>query len=125
MNYQPDIAVFVPARPSVEPRRSQLPERVQAILRETAHDHGLEVGDILGQSRKRCVARARQDAAWRLKNMAWGAEGGWSDGKPSFPQVGRWMGLDHTTILHACRGHDRREIAPMRTVAAIYQGGWA
>lgn len=120
---QQHIVDFGSERPPVARSCSHLPGRVQTVLRETATDHGVTVADILGKERKRTIAWARQDAAFRLKRIAWGS-GGWSNGTPSFPQVGRWLGLDHTTVLHACRGHERREIAPMRTVAAIYQGGW-
>lgn len=57
--------------------------------------YGAEVEMVLKGSRRRESIRARQAAAWLLRRN-----------ELSFPQIGRILGVDHTTVLHACRKID-------------------
>lgn len=69
------------------------------IIRDTAIQHGLTVDDLTGESLLRHIARARQDAMWRL----------WRVGKWSFPAIGKMLGgRDHTTIIHGKNAHQAR-----------------
>lgn len=101
------------------PSRSPPPERVVAILREVARDHGVKISDIIGERRRYPEAHARHDAMWRLKKMDWA--GGWR-GHPSTAQIGAWLGgRDHSTVTHGVQAHERRRHA-RNDAAAIYQG---
>jgi chromosomal replication initiation ATPase DnaA len=69
------------------------------IIKQTALDHGLTIANMLGPKRDRRHARARFDAAARLRAVTHG-------GKPrySLPQIGQMLGgRDHTTILSGLR----------------------
>jgi chromosomal replication initiation ATPase DnaA len=49
--------------------------------------------EIFGRSRRVPVARARREVMRRLRD----------DGFTT-TQIGRWMGRDHSTVIHATRG---------------------
>ncbi|RYG90130.1 MAG: hypothetical protein EON59_00690 [Alphaproteobacteria bacterium] len=63
--------------------------RVQQYAREAAEWHGVEVGDILGRSRKllHCEARAAV--------MRWLRRDGFST-----VQIGAWLNRDHSTVVY-------------------------
>lgn len=67
-------------------------------------EHEVSPSDVLGPLRLRHLVHARQDIAWRMRNAVD------ATGKPRFslPQIGAWMGQDHTTILHSVRAHEAR-----------------
>jgi chromosomal replication initiation ATPase DnaA len=68
----------------------------QIILRQVARKHGVTLSEMLGPSRKRFIAHARFEAAYRLRTEC----------RMSLPQIGRRLGgKDHTTIIHALRQH--------------------
>lgn len=69
------------------------------ILEEVATKHGLTVEDIKGPSRKRYVARARQEAMWQMRQRT----------RLSFPEIARRCGRgDHTTAIHGVKAHEAR-----------------
>lgn len=71
----------------------------------------------MSRSRKASIAQARQEVFYRLREL---------DQPPSLPQIGQWMGLDHTTVLHGLRAHARRRAevsAWMAEPAHVYQCG--
>ncbi len=66
---------------------------------------GLKPEELLSGSSKRRIAHPRQEAMWLLRQITWG------DGTPrhSLPEIGRALGgLDHTTVLHGIRAHEKR-----------------
>jgi chromosomal replication initiation ATPase DnaA len=66
------------------------------ILIELAADlYEVSVGDILGGSRHRRVAHARQGAAWLLRRTGMS----WRD-------IGNALGLDHSTVGYSIRKVD-------------------
>lgn len=65
-------------------------------LAAVAAERGVTVQEIMGRSKIRAIARARQEVCRRLVEHGW-----------SFPRVGRFLGLDHTTVIHACKAADR------------------
>lgn len=65
----------------------------RVILNQVSAAHGVTVEDILGQSRKARIVNARQAAMARMN----------AETKLSLPEIGRRMGRDHTTVLHAIR----------------------
>ena len=64
-------------------------------------ERGVSVKLIRGRRRFHYIAHARQEVIWRLRRLGYG-----------FPEIGRSMGLDHTTCLFACRRHELRVARP-------------
>lgn len=78
---------------------------LQQVIRDVSILRGVSVVDILGTSRVRHIAHARQEVAWRMRQAKD------EHGKPrfSFPQIAHWMGgYDHSTIVHAVKSHEAR-----------------
>jgi len=70
----------------------ELAPPVRSIVEQVASAHHVPVVDLMGRSKSRSVARARQEAMVRVRALGY-----------SFPEVGRIFGRDHTTVVHACR----------------------
>ena len=89
----------VPAPPLPRPTTT-----MKTILAGVAADHGLRPSDITGDRRFIHHVRARQDFMWRARQVKW------LDGKPrySLPQIGQFLGVDHTTVIHGVRTHEKR-----------------
>lgn len=62
-----------------------------AILRIVAHAHMVTVDDIAGSSRLKSLTEARRVACWVLRNET----------AMSFPELGRLLKKDHTSVMHA------------------------
>lgn len=69
------------------------------LLRQCAERHDLEPNTLLAPTRKRCVSWPRQEF------MARAREAGFST-----PQIGRFLGVDHSTVLHGSRAAWAREV---------------
>lgn len=70
-----------------------------AIAARIAEKHGLTVDDLKTGGRRRRVCWPRQEAMHEMMET----------GKWSLPRVGMFFGgMDHTTVLWACRSHERR-----------------
>ena len=69
-----------------------LPSRVRKIVAEAAKEHGVRIYSIFSPSRRAPVVMARWAAMYRVKA-----------GNPSLsaPQVAKWFGRDHTSVLSA------------------------
>jgi chromosomal replication initiation ATPase DnaA len=63
------------------------------VLQEVAREHDVTVVQILSRDRHRITVRARQDAAYALREQL----------GLSFPQIARILERDHTTIQYAVR----------------------
>jgi len=74
------------------------------LLEEVAEEYDLKPSLILGLLKTAHIAQARQDFMWRARQMKW------SDGSPrySYPQIGDFLGRDHTTVIHGVRRHAER-----------------
>ena len=69
----------------------------QILFEELAfiqRDFPVTSADVLGRSRSRTVVRARQALYRRLRARGL-----------SYPEVGKLVDRDHTTVLAACRQH--------------------
>lgn len=76
------------------------PWRITAGM--VAMKHGLSLADLIGPSRRRKVARPRQEAFAAVQEKH-----GYS-----LPKIGRLFGgRDHTTVLHGIREHAKRVAA--------------
>jgi chromosomal replication initiator protein len=66
--------------------------RPKEIIEVTAKFYAIELSDILGESRKRPLAHARQIAMYLVREMT----------DLSYPAIGKeFGGRDHTTVMHA------------------------
>lgn len=74
------------------------PYRPGRIIREVAAKYGRTVDELTGPLRWRSIAWARQEAMFRLRNET----------TLSYPDIGRRLNRDHTTILHGVRAHAKR-----------------
>lgn len=76
------------------------------LLAKAATLYDVAPDDILGRNRNRRPMLARQAACWLLRNRA----------GLSYPRIGEVLGLDHSTVLHACRKVDAAP--PVRAMLA-------
>ncbi|MCA6269179.1 MAG: hypothetical protein IM636_06075 [Phenylobacterium sp.] len=76
----------------------------QKTLAAVCASHCVSPADVMGEARRAYLVRARQELAWRMRNARK------PTGEPRFtyPQIGRFMNRDHTTIIHAVREHAKR-----------------
>lgn len=74
---------------------------MSAITERVAARHGLTVEELKAPTSCTRIAHPRQEAMMEMR-----AQDRWS-----LPQIGRFFGLDHTTILHGVRAHARRAAA--------------
>ena len=63
----------------------------EVIVEETGKCYGVEVSDIMSTSRTKEVVNARQVAMFIIRQLT----------KLSLPEIGRFFGRDHTTVLHS------------------------
>lgn len=75
-----------------------LPEKVAQIVRECAAAHGTFPWTIISDCRRATVVLARQEAFYRLRYET----------TYSFPQIGRYMKRDHSTVLHGIEQYEWR-----------------
>jgi chromosomal replication initiation ATPase DnaA len=96
-------AVAEPAKepePEPEPRPKKPPymSSTQIIIWAVAQKHGLTVQEIVGQRRTQKCVRARFEAMYRIR----------TEQRKTLQYIGRFFeSRDHTTVLHACRQHEK------------------
>lgn len=91
-----------------------MPARVKEIVQEVADKHGFTVEDLTGDSRKRKVAHARQEAWARIYEFKRPC----GRNSYSMPLIGSWFGgRDHTTVLYGINAHNGRVAEVMREAA--------
>lgn len=67
-------------------------QRMRMIVAKIAAEHGLTVDHIMSRSRFGQVVEARHAAICAIVRLC---------PQRSYPEVGRFFGLDHTSIMHA------------------------
>lgn len=83
------------------------PKTAKQIIAHVAERRGMSVKEMLSQTRRRPVARARQEAMWELRQRT----------RLSLPAIAERLKLkDHTTVLHGVRAHEAR-LAAMQEAA--------
>lgn len=76
-----------------------------AIADALTRHPGVTEADVMGKSRVRPIAHARQEVMWLLSEARW-ADGG---RRYSLPAIATALGMgDHTSILHGVRVHAKR-----------------
>jgi hypothetical protein len=68
----------------------------RAVVAEVCAKHSVPIRAVMSQRRQKELVKARQEICWRLRE-----ETTWS-----LPQIGRFLGRDHTSILHSCRAYE-------------------
>jgi chromosomal replication initiator protein len=80
---------------------------MREIAAEVAHRYGLEPDELKTQSRRRYIARPRQEAMWLMRQVK--REDGTN--RYSMPQIAGFFGMkDHTTVWHAERAVEARMV---------------
>ena len=77
-----------------------MPAYARQIVTRVADENGVRVADLLGPSHARRVSWPRQAAYVQLRDRGL-----------SYPQIGRIMGRDHTSVLSGERAHRARAAA--------------
>lgn len=78
--------------------------RVHALVEAVADEHGVRVSDLRGRSRGPHLNVARQHAFASVRQVR-----GPTGRPPSYLQIGRWFGRDHSTVLHGVQRHHARQ----------------
>jgi chromosomal replication initiation ATPase DnaA len=77
-----------------------LPQRVRFVLSRISSLHEVPVEALLGRRRTARTLAARRHAWSEIRKLIK------PDGLPvSSVQIGRWFGVDHTTVLYGLRQH--------------------
>lgn len=77
-------------------RRNNMPDWIKKILFEVGAKHGISPYRMAVGNRSAEVVRARNEAIYRVKERK---------PKLSLPQIGKWFGRDHTSVLHSLAKH--------------------
>jgi len=77
---------------------------LRQIFHDTAADHRLTVAQMEADTRAHAISHPRQDFMWRARQVKW------ADGTPrySLPMIGKFLGVDHSTVIHGVRAHEKR-----------------
>jgi len=68
--------------------------------------HKVTRKELMSPERRRQVSHARFELCWRLRNHKWPL-GGY---KYSLPEIGRALGRDHTSVIHALRRWEQMQV---------------
>ena len=71
------------------------PFRWKAIADEVCKKHGIQMQFIRGENRSKPTCAARHELCYRL----------YTETGMSYPQIGRFLSKDHSTVLHSVRRH--------------------
>lgn len=96
----PEPAPFNPLRPGGHWTR----EGWKAVLYDVCVEHRVMISDVMAKDKRPHILECRWEVIRRLR----------ADGA-SLPDIGRRLGLHHTTVLHALRrseGRSARELKP-------------
>ena len=69
------------------------------MIEAVSAESGVHVRDLLGPYRARRISAVRFDLMARLRALDWNGRA------PSYPMIGRWIGRDHSTVIHGVRRH--------------------
>lgn len=72
---------------------------MRSIAQATAADHGIPFHHLFAPSRKRPIAFARFDFMWRCRQARQASD----HFRFSYPQIGAFLGLDHSSVIHGVR----------------------
>ena len=79
-------------------------ETMANIVRRVAEKHGYTVTDLKSDRRSHDLVVARHEAIWECAEHT----------LHSYPKIGRFFGgRDHSTVMYACRQHEKRLAAAL------------
>ena len=84
-------------RRTKNPMRESQPTMREIVL-ETARKYGMQPMDLKRRHRSHKIVHPRQEAMWRCRNET----------SHSYPEIGRYFGLDHTTVMSGVERHEKR-----------------
>jgi len=70
---------------------------IDAALAVVAARHGMTPSDLLAKNRRRAISHPRQEVFWLAHRAG-----------NSYPEIGAYFDMDHTSVLHGCRQVDAR-----------------
>jgi len=70
---------------------------MRGIAIRVAAKHNLPMPEIFSKNRRHFVSQVRQEVMWECRAKGY-----------SLGQIGRFLGRDHTTIIHGIRAHEAR-----------------
>lgn len=82
-------------------------QKINATIKVVALRHGVSLEEIMSDTTKHKIARARHEAMYILKTKF----------RLSYPRIGAIMRRDHSTVIHGVRAHAARIGEPMRATA--------
>jgi chromosomal replication initiation ATPase DnaA len=85
--------------------------KLSLVVRIAAEDAGVDPHAIMGRSRSVHVTKARKAASIALRRMGY-----------SLPEIGRALGVHHTSVYHAVRDDRPKDFTPP---IPDYSGEWA
>lgn len=91
------------------PRRPGLVVTSLDVISAVAYDFGITARRILSRDRTHLVMLARRTVCYVLHKRG-----------SSYPQIGRWLGIDHSSVIHAVREFERCAAPQMWTIAERY-----
>jgi chromosomal replication initiation ATPase DnaA len=96
---------------------SRMPVRVRELCMAVAIEHQVPLGELVGFSRRKKVARIR----WRVWTALYAIRR--EDGMRiySLPRIGQLFGRDHTTVLHGLRRLAEQTSPPAPDAKALSQ----
>lgn len=94
--------------------RATMPERYRAIVAEVAGRYGLAPEVMFRRGRKDPLTSARREALAEIRATPK------LNGKlPSYPEIGAWVGRDHSSVFAAVKAHEAARAA-MEGGAGVY-----
>ena len=85
-----------------------IPARAARIIARVAALHHLRVSELTGRDASRRCVIPRQHLYAELYDQR---AGNCSNGTYTLPQIGAWLGRDHSTVWHGIRAHEARQSA--------------
>lgn len=72
---------------------------MRQIAEDVASKHGLTLADLKSRTAAHRISRRRHEAMAIMR----------ATGRYSYPQIGRFFGMDHTSAIHGVRAHNARQ----------------
>jgi hypothetical protein len=92
---------------------SPLRERIEQIVMRAAEAFNVPPGQITGRARARYISRARWAVWITMRDRM----------NMTMPQIGRAMGVDHTSVLHGLRSASKLMVGDPEYAARVTQTG--
>lgn len=75
---------------------------LHAVAIDVCQKHRVSAQELLSSRRLKAFVLARQEFCWRARRET----------EASLPEIGKFIGRDHTTVIHSIERHEQRVAAP-------------